>query len=138
MNKKYLTVDQAQQRLPDLRRYLRQLVKIENSLDIAEAVEIEYDEFFEYLTHQTTMNKTYHKLWFDYYKTLEKIHIMGAVVKDVRKGLVDFFSLHDGREILLCWHYDEEKINHWHEMEDDVTQRKPVSQLQIQRRKSKV
>lgn len=129
MQKKYLTVDQAQQRLPTLRRILRKLAKLEQALTLAESIEVGYEDFFEYCTHQTVMNKSYHKLWFDYYKALEKSHGMGAIVKDVRSGMVDFFSIHEGREILLCWNYGEPKIRFWHELDDETEERKPISLL---------
>lgn len=38
----------------------------------------------------------------------------GVQLKDIQVGLVDFPSLKDGEEILLCWKIDEEEVSHWH------------------------
>ncbi len=41
----------------------------------------------------------------------------GAVVKDINNGLVDFLSQRDGRDIYLCWKYNEARVGHWHELD---------------------
>jgi hypothetical protein len=38
-------------------------------------------------------------------------------IKDVRRGLIDFPSLREGREVFLCWEKDEEDIEFWHDLE---------------------
>lgn len=51
-------------------------------------------------------------------KCLEAIHALGAVVKDVDVGLVDFPALRDGEEVLLCWRLGEDEIRFWHGAEE--------------------
>ena len=48
---------------------------------------------------------------------MEAIVEMGGDVKDLSKGLVDFPSLYQGREVLLCWRPGEERVHYWHEPE---------------------
>jgi hypothetical protein len=38
-------------------------------------------------------------------------------IKDLGRGLVDFPSLREGREVFLCWEKDEEDIEFWHDLE---------------------
>jgi hypothetical protein len=38
-------------------------------------------------------------------------------IKDVRRGLIDFPSLREGREVFLCWEKDEDDIEFWHDLE---------------------
>jgi hypothetical protein len=38
-------------------------------------------------------------------------------LKDLNRGLVDFPSWREGREVLLCWEKDEEDIEFWHDLE---------------------
>lgn len=38
-------------------------------------------------------------------------------VKDLERGLIDFPSVREGREIFLCWEKDEEDIEFWHDLE---------------------
>ena len=43
---------------------------------------------------------------------------LGGVTKDLGLGLVDFLHLRDGREVNLCWRYGEERITHWHGLDE--------------------
>ncbi len=43
---------------------------------------------------------------------------MGILVKDIDKGIVDFLSRRQGKEVFLCWQYGEEDINYWHDIEE--------------------
>jgi len=38
-----------------------------------------------------------------------------VVLRDLDRGLLDFPSLRDGREIYLCWQEGEDAIGYWHE-----------------------
>jgi hypothetical protein len=51
---------------------------------------------------------------------------LGAVVKDVRTGLVDFYGHLDGRTVWLCWRYGEERIDFFHELDAGFASRKPL------------
>jgi hypothetical protein len=46
---------------------------------------------------------------------MEAIIEMGGEIKDLSKGLVDFPSLYQGREVLLCWRPGEESVCYWHD-----------------------
>lgn len=57
---------------------------------------------------------------------IERIAAGGVLVKDVELGLLDFPSLREGREVLLCWHVGEDEIEYWHGVEEGFAGRKPV------------
>ena len=46
---------------------------------------------------------------------LEEVNQRGIIVRDVGRGLVDFPSMREGREIHLCWLRGELEIEWWHE-----------------------
>ena len=48
---------------------------------------------------------------------IEELDKLGVELKDFARGLVDFPSLQDGREIYLCWLLGEEEVAHWHELD---------------------
>lgn len=48
---------------------------------------------------------------------IHQLQSIGAILKDINIGLVDFLSMRDGREIYLCWQYGEEEIRYWHEID---------------------
>ena len=60
----------------------------------------------------------------------ELIHLiqdMGAFIKDINSGLLDFPALKDGREVYLCWKYGENDIQFWHEIEDGFAGRQSIA-----------
>jgi len=55
---------------------------------------------------------------------LKSLQAIGCVVKDMSIGLVDFPALHDGREVLLCWKFDEPEVMFWHDLQSGYQGRK--------------
>jgi Uncharacterized conserved protein (DUF2203) len=49
------------------------------------------------------------------------------ILRDLDRGLVDFPSLRDGREIYLCWEEGEPEIGFWHEPETGFAGRRPLA-----------
>lgn len=54
---------------------------------------------------------------------------IGVEIKDRARGLVDFPTLHEGREVFLCWESQDDTIAFWHEPDAGYTGRRPVSEL---------
>ena len=48
------------------------------------------------------------------------------VLRDLDRGLVDFPSVRDGREVYLCWLEGETEITHWHDLEAGFGGRQPL------------
>jgi hypothetical protein len=59
-------------------------------------------------------------------RTLEQIQSLGVVVKDLDSGLVDFPSVRDGEDVLLCWQLGEDEVAFWHRYEDGYAGRRPI------------
>jgi hypothetical protein len=57
---------------------------------------------------------------------VEEIQALGAQVKDLEDGLVDFPALHRGEIVLLCWRLGEDEIGWWHREEDGFAGRRPL------------
>lgn len=57
---------------------------------------------------------------------IEAIQRRGCLVKDVEKGLVDFYALSGDRLIFLCWHMGETEVAHWHPLDGGFAARKPL------------
>jgi hypothetical protein len=58
---------------------------------------------------------------------LAEIEAMGVQVKDLDMGLLDFPCKVDEDIVLLCWKVGEDKITHWHGMEEGFRGRKPIT-----------
>ena len=130
--KKYFTLEEAQKSLSEVKEIVRRLLESKTALDLLKSVEVEYTEDYSGNYDElnfTKINKEFHKLSYELFSRIEELEQRGCVLKDINEGLVDFFSLFDGREILLCWKYGEEKIDYWHEISDGFTGRKPINVL---------
>ena len=66
---------------------------------------------------------------------LRQVEELGALVKDIDTGLVDFFYERDGREVLLCWRYGENEIGWGHEIETGFPGRHPIEESDRRRRR---
>ena len=56
----------------------------------------------------------------------ERIDAAGAQIKSLEEGLLDFPSIRDGEEILLCWKLGEDEIRYWHGADEGFAGRKPL------------
>lgn len=58
----------------------------------------------------------------------EELDDIGCDLKDYEVGLVDFPSLRDGREILLCWKLGEDRVDYWHEVDSGFGGRRLIAE----------
>jgi hypothetical protein len=59
-------------------------------------------------------------------RLLETIEQAGIVLRDIDRGLVDFPSLLDDREIYLCWELGEDVVAYWHDLDAGYGGREPL------------
>jgi len=59
-------------------------------------------------------------------RCVARIHELGALVKDLDEGLVDFPARREGEEVLLCWRLGEDEVGFWHGLEEGFSGRKPL------------
>ena len=57
---------------------------------------------------------------------VQEIFDKGIIVRDVDRGLVDFPTQREGREVFLCWVCGEGKIDFWHETDRGFAHRQPL------------
>jgi hypothetical protein len=55
-----------------------------------------------------------------------EVEEMGAVLKDPRIGLLDFYGEVDGKLVWLCWRYGESECAFYHALEEGFSARKPI------------
>ena len=60
---------------------------------------------------------------------LKGVQRLGCFVKDIERGLVDFYHELDGELVFLCWKYGEEKIRYWHSVRSGFSGRRPITDL---------
>jgi len=57
----------------------------------------------------------------------ERIHALGASLKDYSAGLVDFYGQVDGALVLLCWQRGEPEVKFFHPLEGGYSARQPLT-----------
>ena len=57
---------------------------------------------------------------------VQEVSDRGIIVRDVERGLVDFPSQREGREVFLCWIRGEDQIGFWHETDQGFAHRQPL------------
>jgi hypothetical protein len=58
---------------------------------------------------------------------LIELQEMEIVLRDLERGLVDFPSMRDDREVYLCWvEQEEDEIAYWHDLETGFAGREPL------------
>ena len=57
---------------------------------------------------------------------VKAIHRRGCLLKDLERGLLDFYALSGDRLVFLCWKRGEPEVSHWHGLEDGFAGRQPL------------
>jgi hypothetical protein len=59
---------------------------------------------------------------------LDRVEAIGALVKDLDIGLIDFLCLYRGQEVCLCWKLGEDRIGFWHGVDEGFRGRKAIDE----------
>ena len=68
----------------------------------------------------------YNEMVNQFYSLIDEIHETGCFLKDIETGLVDFYTLHEGRVVYFCWKLGEPEIGYWHEVGRGYAYRQPI------------
>lgn len=113
---KHFTLDEARALLPTLRRLFKELHARQQRIHKADTKlgrslgqsggDLGGNLVAALMTDLITLNAE-----------AQALQAQGILIKDFDRGLVDFPSLRDGREVLLCWELEEDDIEFWHDVE---------------------
>jgi len=56
-----------------------------------------------------------------------ELELIGVQLKGFEEGLVDFYGMHEGRLVYLCWQRGESAVGHWHELDTGFAGRQPIT-----------
>jgi len=127
--RKYYNIPEAEDMIPLLKPRILSLIKLSRAIEFLESVDIQYNDEYETIRQDIVMNKKFHDYSLKFCREVEKLLKAGVVLKDIDEGLVNFFSLHQGKEIFLCWKLGDHTIDSWYEISSDYEFRRPVSEL---------
>ena len=66
------------------------------------------------------------ELFKQFEKWLTELQGYGCELKGLEQGLVDFPAIMDGRQVYLCWQYNEPEIGFWHGIDAGFAGRQPL------------
>lgn len=132
MESKWFTPEEANALIPQLREEIGALQRIKHDFEAkyrdlrkwkeAGAVTLNgEDPFFQIECELEFMQLEARTL-------IQSVHMKGAQLKDIDRGLVDFPAIRNGEEVLLCWMQDEPSVSHYHGLNEGYTGRKPLEE----------
>ena len=60
---------------------------------------------------------------------LEEVSSRGCIIRDLELGLIDFYTMARGQVVCLCWRRGEERVEHWHPIDQGFSGRRPLADL---------
>lgn len=63
---------------------------------------------------------------------VDAIHARGCLLKDIDRGLIDFYALSADRLVFLCWKRDEPEVTHWHTLEAGFAGRQKLDTSELE------
>lgn len=129
---KYFTIEEAERSLPVVDKLLSKAQRLSDKiawlLETNDVIfEVSSDEGFHYfVTEQVKVNKQFHRLYYQFYRTIEELDALGVVVKDIEEGLIDFPFKVRNDDAFLCWRQGEGKIKFWRSADDEMDDRRQI------------
>ena len=143
LKKKYFTAEEANRALPLVKvivgDIVRQFQSVQELRQRLAAVVTEHrrpsgDPYSEELAQsQAELESQESKLE----GFIDELSKLGVELKGP-DGLCDFYSIMDGREVYLCWRLGEPEVLHWHELNEGVAGRHPLTASAVGRKGHRV
>ena len=123
------TVEEANELLPTIRSLMERVFqRIEllrrRSQKVVRRDQLDPDsaKFMEKLQEDDTIARVIKELQ----ELVQEIHDLGCICKGVEQGLVDFPCSLGDEIVFLCWQYGEERVSHWHRIEEGFAGRRSL------------
>ncbi|MCX8090434.1 MAG: DUF2203 domain-containing protein [Verrucomicrobiae bacterium] len=121
---KHYTVEEARALLPQVRTWLERLQQLREEVERAErklaSLTGAGQDVGGELVHRWVRGLV------AAHETFREFRQREIQIKDLDRGLVDFPSLRDGREVFLCWEQGEPDIEFWHDLDAGYAGREPL------------
>jgi len=125
------SVEEANQLLDEIRPRMQRLVKAKRHFDELQArVDLlkvitegaaEGNSDLRELTEARKRQRAYAEM---ISQGVQAVHRRGCLIKDLDRGLVDFYALSGDQLVFLCWQVSETEVMHWYMLEGGFTSRR--------------
>lgn len=130
MIKKYFTVEEANRLLPVIQVELQLLQETKKKFEEKYALLQQLKKNAKPMTDEEdlffTIECELEFLQIEARSQIHSFHLKGVQLKDIDMGLIDFPTVLEGEEVLLCWKQGEEHVGHYHSYSEGYTGRKPL------------
>ena len=122
--RKHYSVEEAREMLPQIRAWFSEINALigrihETDQDFGPRIKAGEDLGGMAVSQQIRDMARVHSI-------LREFHSREIQVKDLQRGLIDFPTLLDEREIFLCWEHAENDITQWHDLESGFAGRQAL------------
>jgi hypothetical protein len=121
---RHYTLEEARALLPLIRQWLARLDLLRHQLRSAERT-IDAITGTGADAGGSTVNQRL-RLMGDIRIVIQEFEQREIQIKDLDRGLIDFPTLREGREVFLCWEKSEEDIDHWHDLDTGYSNRQGI------------
>jgi len=125
------TVEEANQELPRVRRIVKQIAdlsalvpELEDQARIAEYESKRNGAGIDHRDRHQQAREAVSGAELELLKAVAALNGMGIQLKGPLEGLIDFPSYRDGELVELCWKLGEDKVEHWHRVNEGYAGRK--------------
>jgi hypothetical protein len=129
------TVEEANQLLPDVRRRMERLVarkrefdRLESRMGILLMATAGAAPDNPDALELRSLGEKRRRLGESIGRSVQELHDLGAIAKDLQRGLVDFYALAGDRLVFLCWQLGEPEVTHWHTLEGGFATRQQIKE----------
>jgi len=133
------TVDEANAALDDIRPRLQRVVSAKGEFDLLQTrIEVlslavagasrenpDARELSELHPRRTRLAE-------EISREIAAVQRHGCVIKDLDRGLVDFYALMGDRLVFLCWQLGEDDVSHWHSLDGGFSSRQPLHPSELE------
>lgn len=132
---KTFTVDEANALLPAVRPLIEQLQGLQRSMvtvnrqleELARKVSAGNGYPVQSLKQEIDLlSRHAPQLVESFESALKQLEALGCRLKDLETGLSDFYSVHEGEIVFLCWKVGEDRVRFWHTLEGGYAGRQPI------------
>jgi hypothetical protein len=121
---RHYTLEEASELLPRVAGLLERMRAARNRLGDREAREALSDA--GPTNGGGTPGRTVSEGFLELRDSIIELRELEVVLRDLDRGLLDFPTLRDGREVYLCWQEGEDAIGFWHEPDAGFAGRRPL------------
>jgi hypothetical protein len=129
---RYYDIEDANERLTELRPLLEQLRDDRDAVAAAQAELVRFRGSNGNASHVAELKEREDSIRVivrRMERAVAQIDAWDVTLRDITTGLIDFAALASGRPIWLCWRLGEGDIGWWHEVNAGFSSRRPLAEL---------